>query len=214
VTSVTSASRRIAGFDRQTVAPALLVLALAVLMGVVLPAIDSKTSYRDQTDKGDLVQVAEGITLVPATGWELTDGALAGQTRSPVGNTASTQLVRGSVDFKLQVAPFDGSPSQLLTRVDRIHEELEHARGTASATSDRYPVRTRQGARGVAQDFVGTGKQGTIVAYVLKPPSSSTSSGEQTTREGVQIVASGPKSAIARRRDAIVAMIRSLRTAP
>ena len=210
MTSLTPASHRIAGLDRETIGPALLVLALAVLMGVVLPAIDSSTSYQDQIGTGDLVQVADGITLVPATGWDLTDGALAGRTRSPVGDTASTELVRGSVSLRVQAAPYDGSPSQLLTRVNRIHNELENVRGAASATSDRYPVRTRQGARGVAQDFVGTGKQGTITAYVLEP----TGSGTRTTRVGVEIVASGPKSAIARRRDAIVAMVRSVRTAP
>jgi hypothetical protein len=110
------------------------------------------------------------------------------------------------VSFDVQAAPFDGTPSQLLTRVKQIDQELEHLQGKVSATSGRYAVRTRQGAVGVAQDFVGTGKQGTIVAFVLRPRS-------QTTREGVEIVASGPRSSIARRRDAIVAMIRSLRTA-
>jgi hypothetical protein len=206
VTTPTAASRRIAGLDRQTIGPALLVLALAVFMGVVLPTINSTTSYHDQIDKGDVVQVADGITLVPATGWDLAAGALVGKTRSSVGDTASTGLFRGGVDFEVQAAPFDGTPSQLLTRIKQIDEELEHVRGKVSATSGRYEVRTRQGAVGVAQDFVGTGKQGTIVAFVLRPPS-------QSTREGVEIVASGPRSSIAHRRDAIVAMIRSLRTA-
>jgi hypothetical protein len=201
------------GLDRQTIGPALLVLALAVVMSVLLPTIDSTTSYHDQIDKGDVVQVADGISVVPTTGWDLADGALAGKTRSPVGDTASTELVRGGVTFDVQAAPFDGTPSQLLTRVNQIDRDLEHVRGKVSATSDRYAVRTRQGAVGVAQDFVSTGKQGTMVAFVLRPPSRSPSSGAQTTREGVEIVASGPKSSIARRRDAIVAMIHSLRTA-
>jgi hypothetical protein len=206
VTAPTSANRRVAGLDRQTIGPALLVLALAVFMNVVLPTINSTTSYQDQIDKGDVVQVADGITLVPATGWDLAAGALVGETRSSAGDTASTGLVRGGVSFDVQAAPFDGTPSQLLTRVKQIDQELEHLQGKVSATSGRYAVRTRQGAVGVAQDFVGTGKQGTIVAFVLRPRG-------QTTREGVEIVASGPRSSIARRRDAIVAMIRSLRTA-
>jgi hypothetical protein len=41
--------------------------------------------------------------------------------------------------------------------------------GSAAATTRRYAVRTRQGAVGVAEDFVGVHKQGTIVAFVSAP---------------------------------------------
>jgi hypothetical protein len=41
---------------------------MAVLMSVVLPSIDGATSYRDQIDKGDVAEIANGLTLVPATG--------------------------------------------------------------------------------------------------------------------------------------------------
>jgi hypothetical protein len=66
--TATSAARRSAGIDRRTVGPALLVLALAVLMSVVLPSIDSATSYRDQVEKGDVAEIADGLTMLPASG--------------------------------------------------------------------------------------------------------------------------------------------------
>jgi hypothetical protein len=212
-TTATSDARRGAGIDRRTVGPALLVLALAVLMSVVLPSIDSATSYRDQVDEGDVAEIADGLTLVPATGWDLATGALLGHTRSPVGTTATTEVVDGSVELQVQTAPFDGTPSALLTRVNEIDADLERLQGRAAATTRRYAVRTRQGAVGVAVDFVGVHKQGTIVAFVFRSRGQSTSSQGEATGEGVAVVAAGPKASISRRRDDIVAMIRSIRTA-
>jgi hypothetical protein len=205
-TTATSDARRSAGIDRRTVGPALLVLALAVLMSVALPSIESATPYRDQVDKGDVAEIADGFTLVPATGWDLATGALVGHTRSPVGTTATTEVVDGSVELQVQTAPFDGTPSALLTRVNKIDADLERLQGSAVATTRRYAVRTRQGAVGVAEDFVGVHKQGTIVVFVFRSPG-------QSTTEGVNVVVAGPKGAISRRRDDIVAMIRSIRTA-
>jgi hypothetical protein len=65
----------------------------------------------------------------------------------------------------------------------------------------------------VAEDFVGVDKQGSIVAFVFGSRGRSTGSHGQSTSEGVEIVVSGPKGPIALRRDDIVAMIRSIRTA-
>jgi hypothetical protein len=205
-TTVTSGGRRFAGIDRRTVKPALLVLALAVLMSVVLPLIDGEAPYRDEVAKGDIAEIADGITLVPTLGWDLATGALVGHARSPVGSTAATQLVDGSVNVDVRAAPFDGTPSALLRRVNEIDAELDHARGSGAATTDRYAVTTRQGVVGAAEDFVGVDKQGSIVAFVFR-------SRGQSTREGVEIVVSGPKGPISRRRDDVVAMIRSIRTA-
>jgi hypothetical protein len=191
---------RVAGIDRDTVKPALLVLALALLMSVVLPLIDGQTDYSDQVGQGDIARIAQRMTLVPTPGWDLATGALAGQTRSPVGDTATTQLVNGSVRFTVQAAPFAGTPSALLKRIDRINADL----GRTRAATRRYRVTTRQGAVGIAEDFVGVDRQGTVVALVYR-------TGTQPGREGVEIVASGPKDAMSRRRDDIVAMIRSVR---
>jgi hypothetical protein len=195
--------RRFAGIDRGTVAPSLLVLGLAVLMSVVLPSVNRGAPDRHPVRRGELAQLAGGITLVPAAGWDLATGALAGHTRSPVGNTATTELVDGGVKFGVQAAPFAATPSALLRRVNEISAELNHARGSGAATPT-YTVRTRQGAVGVGQDLVGVSRQGSVVAFVFRLRG-------QTTGEGLVIVASGPKGPISRRRDDIVAMIRSIR---
>jgi hypothetical protein len=99
----------------------------------------------------------------------------------------------------------------LLRRVNKISAELHHARGSGSATR-QYPVTTGQGYTGVGEDFVGVGREGSVVAFVFRPAGrTATRSGGQATRVGVEIVVSGPKGAISRRRDDIVAMIHSVR---
>jgi hypothetical protein len=205
--------RRIAGIDRWTIGPALLVLALAVLMSVVLPWVDSETEYSDAVDQGDVVQLAEGITLVPASGWNLASGALAGKTRSAVGNTGSTELVRGNVRFYVHAAPFDGTASALLAQINEINADVRRAQGSTAQTTGRYTVTTRQGVAGVAEDFVSLARLGSIVAFVFESRAQPASSDGQPTDEGVEIVVSGPSGAISRRRDDIVSMIRSIRAA-
>jgi hypothetical protein len=211
--TATSDGRRSYGIDRRTIGPALLVFALAVLMSIVLPHIDSATQYHDAVHNGDIVQLADGITLVPTAGWDLATGVVVGQTRSPVGDTAQTKLVHGSVDFYVQAAPFDGTPPALLTRVNQIDTDLHNSRARAAATTHRYAVTTRQGAVGVAKDFVGVARQGSVVAFVFRSRAASTGSQRQSTREGLVIVVAGPTGPISRQRDHIVSMIRSIRAA-
>jgi hypothetical protein len=213
-TAVTEERRRFLGIDRRTIAPSLLVLALALVMSFVIPSIDARTSYHDAIRDGDVAELAQGITLDPASGWDLASGALVGHVRSPVGDTAQTELIDGGVEFLVQAAPFAGSTSALLTRINRINADLLHARGRAVATTRRYAVTTRQGAVGVAEDFAGVTKEGSIVAFVFRSRAPSAAAHGRRAREGVEIVVSGPTGSISRRRDAIVAMIRSIRGAP
>jgi len=198
-----AAGRHPALIDGRTVKPSLLVLALALLMSVVLPLINGVTPYRHPVRRGEIAELAGGITLVPTAGWDLGTGALVGHTRSPVGDTASTELIDGSVDFDVQAAPFSGTPAALLSRVKKIGSELDHARGNGSA-AHIYTVRTRQGVVGVGQDFVGVSRQGSMVAFVFVPRG-------QRAGEGVEIVVAGPKGPISRVRNDVVAMVRSIR---
>jgi len=205
------AKRRIFGLDRETVGPALLVLALAAIMGIVLPSIDNNTSYRHEVHDGDVVRLAEGITLIPAARWDLASGSIAGGTRSPIGSTAATELVKGGLRLSLEAAPFAGTPSSLLTRIDEIDANLADAKGRAAEMTDRYAVTTRQGVVGVAENFVGVAREGSVIAFVFHPVARSVTA--PRTGEGVEVVVSGPADAISRNREDIVGMIRSIRAA-
>lgn len=211
--TVATGQHRLLGIDRWTIVPALLVLGLALVEGVLFPSLDSRATYSHELHRGAVVRLASGVTLAPTPGWALATGALAGQTRSSVGSTAQTELVDGGVDLYVQAAPFAGSPSALLTRVESINAHLRHERERAAATTRRYAVTTRQGVVGVARDFMGVDRQGTVVAFVFRTRGSTGGSQGRPVREGVEVIASGPAAAISRRRKDVVAMIRSIRVA-
>ena len=137
-------------------------------MSVVLPWVDSETEYSDAVEQGVVVQLADGITLVPAR-LELASGALAGETRSAVRSTGSTELVRGKVAgwFDVHTAPFDGTASALLARINEINADVRRAQGRTAQTTGRYAVTTRQGVAGVAEDFVSVARRGSVVAFVF-----------------------------------------------
>ena len=99
----------------------------------------------------------------------------------------------------------------MLTQIDEINADLDARRGSIAATTDRYAVTTRQGVVGVAEDFVGVDKQGSIVAFVFGSRGQSTSSTGDA--RAWRSSSAGPNGPISRRRDDIVAMIRSIRTA-
>jgi hypothetical protein len=205
------AERRLFGLDLETVGPALLVLVLAAVMSIVLPSIDTNTSYRNEVHQGDVVVLADGITLIPAASWDLASGSIAGKTRSPIGSTPATELVQGGLRLSVEAAPFAGTASSLLTRINEIDANLADAKGRAAEITDRYTVTTRQGIVGVAEDFVGVAREGSVIAFVFNPVAQSATSSR--AREGVEVVVSGPADAISRNRDDIVAMIRSIRAA-
>jgi hypothetical protein len=93
-----------------------------------------------------------------------------------------------------------------LTRINKINDDLHNARRDAGMTQ-RYAVKTRQGVVGVAENFVGVERQGSVVAFVFRVPGQH----GRSIREGVEVVAAGPTDAVARLRDDIVAMIESIK---
>ena len=177
-------------------------------MSVVLPWVDSETEYSDAVDQDDVVQLADGITLVPAPGWNLASGALAGQTRSAVGSTGSTELVRGNVRFYVHAAPFDGTASALLTRINEINADVR-AQGRTAQTTGRYTVTTRQGVAGVAEDFVSVARRGSIVAFVYRSRAQSASSVSLHRARGVKNCILRPERLDVAPALRVVSMIRS-----
>jgi hypothetical protein len=101
----------------------------------------------------------------------------------------------------------------LLTRINEINADVRRAQGRTAQTTGRYTVTTRQGVAGVAEDFVSVARRGSVIAFVFRSRAQSASSDGQPTDEGIEIVVSGPSGAMSRRRDDIVAMIRSIRAA-
>ncbi|GAF44200.1 hypothetical protein [Rhodococcus wratislaviensis] len=170
--------RRWFGLDRATIAPALVVLAVASVMALILPAIDRAVPYEDTVAAGDVLEVNGDVTFSPATGWGITSGVRAGD-RPVSGDYPDTAtVVDGDVVFTVHTGEFDGDAEALLAQIADTTDALHGAQGF-HVTGSPETIVTDTGDRGVIAGFSGTHSDGVIAAFVLDG-------------RGVEVVATGP----------------------
>jgi hypothetical protein len=170
--------RRWLGMDRRTLLPAGLVVLLVVVTFWVLPFIDSHTATDHPIHAGDIVRV-DGVEFVPATGWNLEAGLLAG-TASAGSYPDQATLSHSGVTFSVETGSFTGTATDLLQQIEKNNDKL----GADGVDFESGPVavfESTRGERGVLARFSTTTAEGLIGALVL-------------TGTGVQITVYGPKS--------------------
>jgi len=185
--------RRWLGLDRRTILPALVVLALALLMGSVLPAINQSVAYDDKVAAGDVIEVDGGVTFVPPVGWGITDGVRSGQRPVSGSYPDTATVVDGDVSFSIKTAPFQGDANALLEQIRTTTTALDGSQGF-HFTSEPTDIVTASGDRGVAARFQGARSDGLIAAFVF---------GDR----GVQVTAYGSPDAIDNPTAEVAAMI-------
>lgn len=173
--------RRWWGMDRRTIAPALVVLALAFAQAVLLPRIDAAIPVDDVTVAGDVIAVRDGITFPAAPGWSLVDGERAGDEPTGQGYPAAAVLERGGTRFAVQTGTFDGDAAALLDQIERTDAALSGGRGL-TATGDPAPITTRTGESGLITGYAAAQLDGVLAAFVIDGT-------------GVEVVAVGPAAA-------------------
>jgi len=197
---------RVAGIDRRTVWPALLVLGLAMFFSLILPAINNAVDYGDQIKSGDVIDLGEGrLTFVPATGWNLASGVRVGSSRSAVGVPTTAEVVDEGVSFKITTGPFTGTPKQFMAQLEDINNKFHDIDGLAAPAS-RHTITTPGGLRGVTRTSSEGERRGFVAAFVIKPdPAISTRSSI-----GLEVLVKGSSDAVDARADDIKAMLDSI----
>ncbi|UGT62224.1 hypothetical protein [Nocardia asteroides] len=188
--------RRWFGMDRRTLLPALVVLALAFLQGVLLPRLDDAIADDDVTAAGDVIALDGGITFPAAPGWALVDGERAGDEPSGRGYPTVAVLASGGTRFSVQTGDFNGDANALLDQIERTDAALSGGRGL-TATGDPAPVSTDRGATGVSTRYTTAQLDGVLAAFVFDGI-------------GVEVVAIGPAGADQDIRTEVGAMIAGL----
>jgi hypothetical protein len=159
---------RIAGIDRRTILPALLVLALALVAGTVLPRINASLKADDPVEAGDVMNLGSGFVLVPTEGWNIESGVRVGD--DPLSSGGATvppvKLTQGTVVLTVSVAPFSGTPDELLDQVNKLSAATKGI-DEFSTTDDRTSVTTTSGQTGVVENFSGSEVEGKIAAFVI-----------------------------------------------
>ena len=118
------ADRRWLGLDRRTLAPTLVVFALAFVMTVVLPIIDVAISYDDKVIPGDVLAVDGDVTFVPEPGWGITAGVRQGAAPAGGQYPPKATVVDGGVTFTVRSATFHGDANALLDQIKTTTDAL------------------------------------------------------------------------------------------
>lgn len=170
------ADRRWLGIDKRTILPALVVLALAFLQGVLLPRINDSIAETDVTVAGDVIVVQGQVGFTAAVGWSLVAGERRGDEPSGQGYPPQAVLTRGGSQFVVRTGTFGGDAPALLEQIERTDELLG---GALTATGDPVAIATRAGLNGVITRYAATGIDGVLAAFVHNGT-------------GIEVVAIGP----------------------
>ncbi len=151
---------RLAGFDRRTFRPALIVLAVAVVLIYGLQALDAALPWHNEIRAGDVLDLGAGATAVPPVGWELENGSLTGTgTAGPTG--LDVRLVSGGAVIQMQGTTFAGTAAGFLDQVQR-----SQGGQPAAMSASRGSLTTSAGLVGVVQSR--TGPSGDVIEAAFK----------------------------------------------
>jgi hypothetical protein len=191
---------RVLGIDKRTIAPALVVLGLLILLAFVVPAIDDAVPYDDPIRAGDVMDLVGGrLTFVPAEGWNRVDGSLVGEGSVEAPGSASL-LTMEDISVSITTGAFEGTPDELLDQINAVNEDLKDPRGLG-ASGARQTVTTDSGLVGVAETFTGLEQRGVTAAFVVDVDGTSV---------GVEVVVKGSVESMSDHFDRIVAMLDSI----
>ncbi|WP_439658781.1 hypothetical protein ACSHWB_41395 [Lentzea sp. HUAS TT2] len=189
---------RFLGLDRRTFAPALSVLAIALLLLYGLPALNAVIPWHNEIRAGDVLDLGDGATAVPPVGWQLEDGVLAG-TGSANPTSLQVQLAAGGASIVLRGTPFTGSAEAFLDQVQRAEGSppgVDGSRGT---------VTTASGLVGVAQGSTSPNGDGLDVAFKM-----TTASGEAAAAPALLVRVRTAPGQFERLQDTVGTFLRSI----
>jgi hypothetical protein len=188
---------RILGIDKRTIAPSLAVLVFAIVLAVVLPAVDDTVGYDAPIVAGDVMDLVGGtLTFVPAEGWNRIDGSLVGEGPAESVGSVSTVVLKDA-RVTITTGEFDGTPDELLDQINELNENLEDPRGLGAA-GPRQEITTASGLTGVAETFTGLDERGVVAAFVVDVDGTSV---------GVEIVVRGSTGSIGEHLEEIATML-------
>ena len=160
---------RVLGFDKRTLWPGLVVLAVWALWVHVVPAINDAIDFDNPVVAGDVVDLGnEELTFVPAVGWNLENGVLLDEEGIvPVALGSGVALVtEDAIGFDVQTAFWDGDAEALLDQVLDIDDALDTV--VAADVQDTIAIVNVDGVPGVLAPFRGTEEVGFVATYVFE----------------------------------------------
>jgi hypothetical protein len=156
---------RVAGFDRRSIWPGVVLLVVWVVWAFAMPAGNAVLDFDDATAAGDVIDLGDGeFTMITAPGWQLEEGVRT-TADAEVGVGAGAVLSRELVTIEVSTAVWQDDTTALLDRTLEISDALGDI--PVADVRDRIEIANVDGVTGQAASFVGADEQGLVVAYVF-----------------------------------------------
>jgi len=167
------ADQRVAGFDRRTIWPGVVLLIVWALWAHVTPWIDGQIEVDNPIVAGDVINLGNGeVTFVPAVGWDLVSGVLLTKGKEDATSVpASAVLSSDVVGYSAKSGNWEGSPNRLLDRTIDINESLDQL--IAKDEQARVAVENADGVPGELAYIVGADEAALVVTFVFDSGSGS-----------------------------------------
>ncbi len=181
------------GLDRRKLPPALMLLAVILLLAVVLPFIDRQI-VAGAYEAGATQTVHDQVVFAPAAGW-IPDG-------TPAPSSPALKIFRGGVSMEVAAGAWRGSAEELLANI------RETARGYYQTGGEMRSFTLESGMQGAGINLYGVGNDGLLVALVAP----ATFGSHLDDRDiGVRIVVRGPAELVPEYGAEVAAMLASFR---
>jgi len=215
---------RVLGFDRRTIVPGLVVLAMWFTWAHVVPWVDGQVSFDNPIERGAVIDLGEGeLTMVPAVGWNREEGVLVDEeVRTSVtwptagGTGAGAVLTEADIGFEVEVRLFDGTADELLDELLDTSDALDEI--ALEDVQDRIAIQNVDGVPGVLAAYSSSVEDGFIATYVMTVQAAGSCSDIPPTELslGIEVsVASGAKAEVSDEvANEVVAMLSSITYQP
>lgn len=161
------ADQRVAGFDRRTIWPGVVLLIVWALWAHVTPWIDGQIGVDNPIEAGDVINLGDGqVTFVPAVGWDLVSGTLLIEGKEGAASIpASAVLSSDVVGYSAKSGNWEGGPEKLLDRTIDIDESLDQL--IAKNEQGRVSIENADGVPGRLAYIVGADEAALVVTFVF-----------------------------------------------
>ena len=194
------ADERVAGFDRRTIWPGVVLLVVWALWAHAMPWVNDQIEVDNPVVAGDVVDLGGGeVTFVPAEGWNLESGVLVseGAAASP-GVPASAVLSSEVVSYRANSGNWDGTTTELADQVIDVNDSLDQL--LAKNEQGRSAIENADGVPGELVYVVGTDQAVLIATFVFDREGGSADI-------GVEVEARGTPAALKKQVEDIASML-------
>ncbi|OZC45896.1 hypothetical protein CH267_28625 [Rhodococcus sp. 06-621-2] len=188
------AEHRVLGLDRRTLAPALLVIAVFLVLTVAVPRVDAAIGWNDPVRAGQQLALTDTIAFTPRTGWEVETGFRVGEKDRRSGDAT---VSGDGVTFQVTADSFDGTPDDLVDQVEKVTSRTTDP--SFRVDGDRATLTTAAGQTGVVQAYSSVRGDGLVAAFVVDGT-------------GLKVTAYGPPTQMTAAATDIKDMISSIQT--